>query len=154
MCARVWSSFTMFGSQVREFGIKLTQLNIQKPSKLFSRYKLIYQGLLNFQFLLNMDLMSHFSRLPLSLVDELVKWQCDLVVVEGMGRAIHTNLLTTFTCDSLKLAVIKNRWLAQRQVLIYQLFIEFCCDNLSELSLIRSLIQMSAPLMHTCMYIQ
>ncbi|XP_050719238.1 4'-phosphopantetheine phosphatase-like isoform X2 [Eriocheir sinensis] len=54
------------------------------------------------------------SRLPLSLVDELVDWGCDLVVVEGMGRAIHTNLLTSFTCDSLKLAVIKNRWLAQR----------------------------------------
>lgn len=58
----------------------------------------------------------HVSRLPVSLVDELVEWGCDLVVVEGMGRAIHTNLLTSFTCDSIKLAVIKNRWLAQRQV--------------------------------------
>ncbi|XP_042242173.1 4'-phosphopantetheine phosphatase-like isoform X3 [Homarus americanus] len=54
------------------------------------------------------------SRLPLSLVDELVQWGCDLVMMEGMGRAIHTNLLTPLTCDSLKLAVIKNRWLAHR----------------------------------------
>ncbi|KAK4312227.1 hypothetical protein Pmani_016307 [Petrolisthes manimaculis] len=54
------------------------------------------------------------SRLPQTLVEELVDWKCDLVVVEGMGRAVHTNLLTSFTCDSLKLAVIKNRWLAQR----------------------------------------
>ena len=29
-------------------------------------------------------------------------------------RAIHTNYDAKFTCDSIKLAVIKNRWLAQR----------------------------------------
>ncbi|XP_068218382.1 4'-phosphopantetheine phosphatase [Palaemon carinicauda] len=54
------------------------------------------------------------SRLPLSLVEDLCKWSCDLVIVEGMGRAVHTNLGAKLTCDSLKLAVIKNRWLAQR----------------------------------------
>lgn len=58
--------------------------------------------------------VKHFSRLPLPLVDELKQLDCDLVVVEGMGRAVHTNLLTPLTCDSLKLAVIKNRWLAHR----------------------------------------
>ncbi|KAK7080541.1 Pantothenate kinase 4 [Halocaridina rubra] len=54
------------------------------------------------------------SRLPRSLVEDLRNWNCDLVVVEGMGRAVHTNLAVKLTCDSLKLAVIKNRWLAQR----------------------------------------
>lgn len=54
------------------------------------------------------------SRLPLSLVNELCRWNCDLVVMEGMGRAVHTNLTTKLTCDNLKLAVIKNRWLAHR----------------------------------------
>lgn len=38
----------------------------------------------------------------------------DLLVIEGMGRAVHTNLDAKFTCDSLKVAVIKNRWLANR----------------------------------------
>ncbi|KAL9965965.1 hypothetical protein ACROYT_G029839 [Oculina patagonica] len=38
----------------------------------------------------------------------------DLLILEGMGRAIHTNYEAKFTCDSIKLAVIKNRWLAQR----------------------------------------
>ncbi len=38
----------------------------------------------------------------------------DLVVLEGMGRAIHTNLYAKFNCESLKVAVLKNRWLAQR----------------------------------------
>lgn len=38
----------------------------------------------------------------------------DLLILEGMGRAIHTNYDAKFTCDSIKLAVIKNRWLAQR----------------------------------------
>lgn len=32
----------------------------------------------------------------------------DLVVVEGMGRAIETNLYASFTCDSLKLAMVKH----------------------------------------------
>ena len=40
--------------------------------------------------------------------------KADLIVIEGMGRAIHTNLEAQFKCDSLKLAVLKNRWLAKR----------------------------------------
>lgn len=40
--------------------------------------------------------------------------QVDLVVIEGMGRAIHTNLYARFRVDSLKVAVIKNGWLARR----------------------------------------
>lgn len=40
--------------------------------------------------------------------------QTDLVVIEGMGRAIHTNYYTRFCCESLKMAVIKNCWLAER----------------------------------------
>jgi len=38
--------------------------------------------------------------------------QADLIVLEGMGRAIHTNFYAPFVCDVLKLAVIKNDWLA------------------------------------------
>ncbi|XP_075235661.1 4'-phosphopantetheine phosphatase-like isoform X2 [Lycorma delicatula] len=38
----------------------------------------------------------------------------DLLVIEGMGRAVHTNLDAKFNCDCLKVAVIKNRWLANR----------------------------------------
>ena len=38
--------------------------------------------------------------------------QADLVVLEGMGRAIHTNFSAPFACDVLKMAVIKNQWLA------------------------------------------
>ena len=44
----------------------------------------------------------------------MVLHKVDLVVIEGMGRALHTNLMAKFKCDCLKLAVIKNRWLAQR----------------------------------------
>ena len=32
----------------------------------------------------------------------------DLVVLEGMGRAIETNLNAKFSCDSLKLAMVKH----------------------------------------------
>ncbi|XP_018912276.2 4'-phosphopantetheine phosphatase isoform X1 [Bemisia tabaci] len=52
------------------------------------------------------------SRLPRDLAEELKT--VDLLVIEGMGRAVHTNLNSEFTCESLKLAVIKNRWLAQK----------------------------------------
>ncbi|KAI2659302.1 4'-phosphopantetheine phosphatase [Labeo rohita] len=38
----------------------------------------------------------------------------DLVIIEGMGRAIHTNYYAMLSCESLKLAVIKNSWLAER----------------------------------------
>lgn len=38
----------------------------------------------------------------------------DLVVIEGMGRAVHTNYHAALRCECLKLAVIKNSWLAER----------------------------------------
>ena len=38
----------------------------------------------------------------------------DLLVLEGMGRAVHTNLYAGFDCECLKVAVLKNRWLANR----------------------------------------
>lgn len=37
----------------------------------------------------------------------------DLIVLEGMGRAIHTNLYAKFDCEALKLAIVKNEWLAR-----------------------------------------
>jgi len=36
----------------------------------------------------------------------------DLIVLEGMGRAVHTNYRAQFSCDTLKLAMIKNQRLA------------------------------------------
>lgn len=42
------------------------------------------------------------------------KYETDLVVIEGMGRALHTNFDVKFKCDSLKAAVIKTQWLADR----------------------------------------
>lgn len=38
---------------------------------------------------------------------------CDLIVLEGMGRAIESNFCTAFRCDSLRLAMIKNEAVAQ-----------------------------------------
>lgn len=38
----------------------------------------------------------------------------DLIVIEGMGRTLHTNLWTQFTCPSLKLAMVKNAHLAKK----------------------------------------
>ncbi|KAF6772877.1 hypothetical protein AHF37_06704, partial [Paragonimus kellicotti] len=43
-----------------------------------------------------------------------VLFAVDLVVIEGMGRAVHTNLHARFRVDCLKVAVIKNAWLARR----------------------------------------
>ncbi|CAH0558240.1 unnamed protein product [Brassicogethes aeneus] len=37
----------------------------------------------------------------------------DLVILEGMGRAVHTNLYAKFKIDCVKMAVLKNEWLAQ-----------------------------------------
>ncbi|CAG0878879.1 unnamed protein product [Darwinula stevensoni] len=54
------------------------------------------------------------SRLSRELCEAMESRGVDLVVLEGMGRAVHTNFHAEFTCDTLHLAVIKNRWLAQR----------------------------------------
>ncbi|KAJ1860635.1 hypothetical protein LPJ73_001298 [Coemansia sp. RSA 2703] len=53
--------------------------------------------------------------LDLRKLDERLVALCadaDLVVIVGMGRAIHTNYRARFTCDSLKLAVFKNQMAA------------------------------------------
>ena len=38
---------------------------------------------------------------------------CDLVILEGMGRAIETNLNARFTCSALRLGMIKHPEVAQ-----------------------------------------
>ncbi|XP_012284879.1 pantothenate kinase 4 isoform X2 [Orussus abietinus] len=54
------------------------------------------------------------SRLNLDLCLAMVKHKVDLIVIEGMGRSLHTNLYAKMKCECLKLAVVKNRWLALR----------------------------------------
>ena len=54
------------------------------------------------------------SRLDKVLATVVRERRTDLVIIEGMGRAIHTNYYAALSCESLKLAVIKNSWLADR----------------------------------------
>ncbi|XP_055984410.1 4'-phosphopantetheine phosphatase isoform X2 [Sorex fumeus] len=54
------------------------------------------------------------SRLDKGLAALVRERGADLVVIEGMGRAVHTNYHATLRCESLKLAVVKNAWLAAR----------------------------------------
>jgi len=54
------------------------------------------------------------SRLNLNLCLAMVEHNVDLIVIEGMGRTLHTNFHAKMKCECLKLAVIKNRWLALR----------------------------------------
>ncbi|KAH8413048.1 hypothetical protein KR009_007741 [Drosophila setifemur] len=51
--------------------------------------------------------------LPKELCEAIADNETDLLVIEGMGRALHTNLNARFGCETLKLAVIKNSWLAK-----------------------------------------
>jgi type II pantothenate kinase len=46
------------------------------------------------------------------LVDSVNEMGVDLVVLEGMGRAIESNLNAQFTCDSLNIAMIKDTGVA------------------------------------------
>lgn len=55
--------------------------------------------------------MRHLSK---DLCNAIKTNETDLLVIEGMGRAIHTNLYAKFRCETLKIAVIKNKWLANR----------------------------------------
>ncbi|XP_047130488.1 4'-phosphopantetheine phosphatase isoform X1 [Hydra vulgaris] len=38
----------------------------------------------------------------------------DLILLEGMGRCIHTNYMAEFKCEVIRCAVLKNPWLAER----------------------------------------
>ncbi|GMH16794.1 hypothetical protein Nepgr_018635 [Nepenthes gracilis] len=40
----------------------------------------------------------------------------DLIILEGMGRALHTNFNAQFKCDALKLAMVKNQRLAEKLI--------------------------------------
>ncbi|KAI7754072.1 hypothetical protein M8C21_009587 [Ambrosia artemisiifolia] len=40
----------------------------------------------------------------------------DLVILEGMGRSLHTNFNARFKCDALKLAMVKNQRLAEKLI--------------------------------------
>lgn len=54
------------------------------------------------------------AKLNREVADAMVERGVDLLVLEGMGRAVHTNLYTRFRCECLKVAVLKNRWLAEK----------------------------------------
>lgn len=54
------------------------------------------------------------SRVSQDLINLVLEMGTELVVIEGMGRAIHTNLNCKFKCEVIKLAVIKNKWLGKR----------------------------------------
>ncbi|CAG9772009.1 unnamed protein product [Ceutorhynchus assimilis] len=51
------------------------------------------------------------KNIPAELCDLMA--ESDLIVLEGMGRSVHTNLHTEFLVDCLKTAVIKNDFLAK-----------------------------------------
>ncbi|GMR60763.1 hypothetical protein PMAYCL1PPCAC_30958 [Pristionchus mayeri] len=53
-------------------------------------------------------------RIDMDLCNSVLEDNVDLVVIEGMGRALHTNFEARFSVPSLKAAVIKTRWLADR----------------------------------------
>ncbi|KZV52141.1 pantothenate kinase 2 [Dorcoceras hygrometricum] len=40
----------------------------------------------------------------------------DLIILEGMGRSLHTNFYARFKCDALKLAMVKNQRLAAKLI--------------------------------------
>lgn len=53
------------------------------------------------------------TRLSPALVREAKRAAVDLLVIEGMGRAIESNLDARFTCDTLKVAMIKDEGVAE-----------------------------------------
>ena len=53
----------------------------------------------------------------------------DLVVLEGMGRAIETNLYASFSCDSLKLAMVKHPEVRIRQTQSSETLLLYCMKD-------------------------
>jgi type II pantothenate kinase len=55
-----------------------------------------------------------FRRVDYLLAEACSEHKVDLIILEGMGRAVHTNFNAKFTRECLKLSVLKNDWLSQR----------------------------------------
>lgn len=53
------------------------------------------------------------SRCSPALADAATTQRVDLVVLEGMGRALETNFEARFACDVLKIAMVKDRGVAR-----------------------------------------
>ena len=53
------------------------------------------------------------SMVSRALADAVERRQVDLVVLEGMGRAIESNLDASFTCDAIKVAMVKDPGVAR-----------------------------------------
>lgn len=53
------------------------------------------------------------STVSRELADAVTRLQPDLLVIEGMGRALESNFNARFTCDCLKLAMVKDAGVAQ-----------------------------------------
>ena len=78
-----------------------------------AKYDSILADALNAQ---QLELVTSGNKAPLidlmqinpDLADAVTRRGVDLCVLEGMGRAIETNYDTKFTCDTLKLAMIKD----------------------------------------------
>lgn len=55
--------------------------------------------------------------LDLSHISQSLSIACvgvDFCLIEGMGRAIHTNLNASLNCDTVKIGVFKNPYLANK----------------------------------------
>lgn len=55
-----------------------------------------------------------FRQVSLELAE--IAQDADLIILEGMGRSLHTNYNASFKCECLKLAMIKNQRLAESLV--------------------------------------
>lgn len=53
------------------------------------------------------------TRISAELAEAAAREPVDLVVLEGMGRAIESNLRARFTCEALKLAMVKDQGVAE-----------------------------------------
>lgn len=53
-----------------------------------------------------------FKRVSPDLIDTIHREQVNLTIIEGMGRCLETNFKAAFTCETIKLAMIKDRGVA------------------------------------------
>lgn len=94
----------------------ITHIELKQCLEKASKHCQIIRDALNNELLIAMENGQDGPCLDLTKLDEDLCQLCneaDLVILEGMGRAVHTNLYAEFKVDSLKMAVLKNEWLAK-----------------------------------------
>uniref|UniRef100_A0A0A9YCX2 Pantothenate kinase 4 n=2 Tax=Lygus hesperus TaxID=30085 RepID=A0A0A9YCX2_LYGHE len=93
----------------------VTHSELTKVMKQVASISTVFNEALTAGNLVLMEMSKSSCCVDLGFIDTQIAEACkdvDLLVIDGMGRGVHTNLNASFNVDSLFLSVVKDTWFA------------------------------------------